>query len=307
MVNSFKFNSPPLSSIIFSNVVFGLVTAVVIQELGEEARETSLYYRFLDTYREQIRRSKDDRFRNESILTGYSGKVMQYWYRFIEWGKTRVMGLVLWSTRLYIISWIILGVASLTFGAIKRLDPSNTLYTTGQTWLGIAVTIGYAYFGLSGKNNPNAKVKVSEKENPVESESNTNENEQEGPKPNGGANETKTTFTNESGEVKVIATRHALEGEFNRYDSLCQNAVRDENFEDAAAYQKCLHQLEKLRESFPTVDELKEQIGKARTQLSKAIKDSDFVTAGKLKKEVDPLEKQLESEGAANAGTDLQE
>lgn len=28
------------------------------------------------------------------------------------------------------------------------------LYTTGQTWLGIAVTIGYTYFGLSGKVAP---------------------------------------------------------------------------------------------------------------------------------------------------------
>ena len=33
-----------------NNVLFGLVTAVVIQELGEEASETSLYYRFLPTY-----------------------------------------------------------------------------------------------------------------------------------------------------------------------------------------------------------------------------------------------------------------
>jgi hypothetical protein len=47
------------------NVVFGLVTAVVIQELGEEAKETSLYYRFLDTYLEQIRRSSEFKFRNE--------------------------------------------------------------------------------------------------------------------------------------------------------------------------------------------------------------------------------------------------
>lgn len=162
--SSFKSNSPYLSFITISNIVFGLVTAVVIQELGEEAHETSLYYRFLETYCTQKRRSKEYRFRNELVFTGCRGKVRQYWSRVKEWGKTRVMGLILWSTRLYIIFWIGLGVASLAFGAIEGLDPSNTLYTTGQTWLGIAVTIGYAYFGLSGKNAPSSAANSNENE-----------------------------------------------------------------------------------------------------------------------------------------------
>ena len=80
------------------------------------------------------------------------------------------MGLILWSTRLYIIFWIILGFVSLAYGAGRVLDPSNTLYTTGQTWLGIAVTIGYAYFGLSGKNAP--KTGANPNENEQQSRSN---------------------------------------------------------------------------------------------------------------------------------------
>ena len=44
---------------------------------------------------------------------------------------------------------------------------SFKLYTTGQTWLGIAVTIGYTYFGLSGKVVPqqDGDDKTDEKKN----------------------------------------------------------------------------------------------------------------------------------------------
>ena len=73
------------------NVVFGLVTAVVIQELGEEAKETSLYYRFLGTYREQVRRSAEYRYRNQLSLTGFRGKVKRVWNILMEYGKTRLV------------------------------------------------------------------------------------------------------------------------------------------------------------------------------------------------------------------------
>jgi hypothetical protein len=73
------------------NVVFGLVTAVVIQELGEEAKETSLYYRFLGTYREQVRRSSEYRYRNQLSLTGFRGKVKRVWNILMEYGKTRLV------------------------------------------------------------------------------------------------------------------------------------------------------------------------------------------------------------------------
>ncbi len=47
---------------------------------------------------------------------------------------------------------------------------SFKLYTTGQTWLGIAVTIGYTYFGLSGKVVPqqDGDDKTDEKKNGAE-------------------------------------------------------------------------------------------------------------------------------------------
>ena len=75
------------------------------------------------------------------------------------------MRIILWSTRMYIIFWLCLGIASLFFGAIEGLDTGNPLYTTGQTWLGIAVTIGYTYFGLSGKDEmkEDAKKKINKR------------------------------------------------------------------------------------------------------------------------------------------------
>ena len=66
-------------------------TAVVIQELGEEAKETSLYYRFLGTYREQVRRSAEYRYRNQLSLTGFRGNVKRVWYILLEYGKTRLV------------------------------------------------------------------------------------------------------------------------------------------------------------------------------------------------------------------------
>ena len=273
------------------NIVFGLATAVVIQELGEEKGQTSLYYQFLETYRKQQKRSKEHSFKNENgwwCLPSY------------EKVKTYLTMVILWSTRLYIISWIILGFISLLYGAIARLEVSNTLYTTGQTWLGIAVTLGYSYFGLSGKNNPDSKV--SEKDSPV-----SDENEG-GEKPNDGGSQTKTTFTNKEGETKIILTRQELNKEHKRFEKFRKTALKDGNNEDVADYQKCLNQLEKLRESFPTVDKLKEKIDKARKQQREAVEDEDYDTAGKLKKEVKSLEDKLKfEEAAANANTDTQE
>jgi len=135
-----------------NNVLFGLVTAVVIQELGEEASETSLYYRFLPTYRKQRRRQKEYQILNRIATRDFRGRVMRYWGNIVQFTKTYLMMIILWSTRLYIMCWIFLGAVSLAFGAIAGVDTSNPLYTTGQTWLGIAVTIGYTYFGLGGKN-----------------------------------------------------------------------------------------------------------------------------------------------------------
>jgi hypothetical protein len=49
---------------------------------------------------------------------------------------------------LYIVVWLFLGLAALVFGVIVYPGVSETLTTSGTTWLGLAVAAGYAYFGL---------------------------------------------------------------------------------------------------------------------------------------------------------------
>lgn len=53
---------------------------------------------------------------------------------------------------IYVATWIIIGLAALWFGVIvdpKSKTDSETLQAIGTTWLGIAVAITYAYFGIS--------------------------------------------------------------------------------------------------------------------------------------------------------------
>ena len=153
-------------AIFIHNITFGLVTAVVIQELGEEMKETSLYSRFLPVYEERLKRSKETRFQNWLKLRSISFRCRNSCYKlsglciaFWEISKDIFTWLILMSARVFILTWITWGAVSLCYGVGMNLEATNPLYTTGQTWAGIAVTIGYSYFGLSDKE---AKVKEDE-------------------------------------------------------------------------------------------------------------------------------------------------
>ena len=135
------------------NVLFGLVSAAIIQELGEESTQTSLYYRFLPTYREKRQRQKEYQIlRNLETAQDCKSKLKRGigYIRYLI--DTWFVRIILWSTRFYITVWIAFGCASLAFASIAGVDTTNPLYTTGQAWLGIAVTIGYTYFGLNGNS-----------------------------------------------------------------------------------------------------------------------------------------------------------
>jgi len=150
------------------NIVFGLVTAVVIQELGEDLKETSLYRRFLGTYRERWNRSKEHRFKNKLLVRSKERNVLHRVLSRLRGACEDVFtSLILNSTRIYILTWILLGIVSVVFGAIKGLETSNPLYTTGQTWLGIAVSVGYSFFGLSNGNKKASKDENDKMKNDV--------------------------------------------------------------------------------------------------------------------------------------------
>eukprot|EP00985_Skeletonema_marinoi_P028425 scaffold24838_cov157-Skeletonema_marinoi.AAC.1 len=61
--------------------------------------------------------------------------LQRFLYRLRECIASHFTKLILHSTRNYILSWIFLGFTSLIFGAIKGIESTNPLYTTGQTWL----------------------------------------------------------------------------------------------------------------------------------------------------------------------------
>ena len=130
------------------NVLFGLVSAVAIQELGEEPSHTSLYHRFLPTLQEKLRRRRAYRIRRN-----WETSIMSRWRLTLLFIDVYVTLIILQLIRYYILLWIFLGCASLAFAAVGGLDTSNPLYITGQTWLGIAVTIGYSYFGLNSQSS----------------------------------------------------------------------------------------------------------------------------------------------------------
>ena len=56
--------------------------------------------------------------------------------------------LMMWTSRLYILAWLLFGgIAFLV--SLHYPNASPTLSSIGQSWFGLAVVSGYAYFGLN--------------------------------------------------------------------------------------------------------------------------------------------------------------
>lgn len=129
------------------SVIFGLVTAVVIHELSEASEsKRSLYNRFSDLYLDQItqirqgRRDANDQQRRVPLRRVRLRQLYQF--------------LILQSTRAYMFSWIVCGAASMIYGFASDTLPSNPVYVTGLTWLGVAITLAFAFFGVEGDGAP---------------------------------------------------------------------------------------------------------------------------------------------------------
>lgn len=48
----------------------------------------------------------------------------------------------------YLVIWIAIGLAALVIGVMRYPDVNSTLADQGRTWLGLAVSAAYAYFGI---------------------------------------------------------------------------------------------------------------------------------------------------------------
>ncbi len=167
----------------------------------------------------------------------------------------------------YIFSWIVFGAMSLVVGIATDIPATHPLYTIGQTWIGIAVTIGYSFFGLNSKQSSEA-------------------------------DDEKVEDTNLGGEDG--ATASSGEG-VNFIDEECGLP------QDTASYPTRLNELRKLTSSLPSVDvdELKKKLRETEEKLKAAVNSGDygfdFVT---LSKEVVEMKRKLrEEEDAVSAST----
>ena len=57
-------------------------------------------------------------------------------------------------TVLYMVVWLLAGLAALVVGVLLFPDVNKTLSSIGTTWLGLAVAASYAYFGLNQQEPP---------------------------------------------------------------------------------------------------------------------------------------------------------
>jgi len=59
---------------------------------------------------------------------------------------------------LYLLAWIATGLSALVIGVMIYPKISSTLSDIGTTWLGLAVSAAYAYFGISPGNKKTANA-----------------------------------------------------------------------------------------------------------------------------------------------------
>lgn len=225
--------------------------------------------------------------------------IHRYMSRLMELCDDTMVRLILNSTRVYIVMWIILGAASLAFGAINAVDSSNPLYTTGQTWLGIAVTIGYSYFGLNEKMR---KV-VNGKRGSSAAQADDDDDDEDD-----GTNSGDAKFIDEQGEERVLKTHQDLMDEIDHYDRLLSGLDDDNCYEaagDRRRYSYCISQLDKLKEKLPTNEHLASQLEEAEAKMKAAAEKQEFGNAERYKKVVSQLKKKLKEEKDAEARRDI--
>ena len=132
------------------NITFGLITAVVISQIGETSEDSGLYKSF-----EPVRNQQKDKFRAISLEGSHHERM---WYSCEAFLSSIFELLIIYSTRFYIILWIVVGFVCLICGAYLSEFRSGPIYTTGQTWLGISITMTYTYFGINKKSDDDKKT-----------------------------------------------------------------------------------------------------------------------------------------------------
>ncbi|KAL3823425.1 hypothetical protein ACHAXA_004300 [Cyclostephanos tholiformis] len=100
-------------------------------------------------------------------------------------------------------------------------------------------------------------------------------------------------FRNEKGEKVTFASRFELEEEIKRYISLVQELAKAKKFKEASLHQRYINELEELRPSLPTEQELRSDLAKTMAEMEFAIKNKNFDKAEILHELADHLEEKL--------------
>ena len=120
------------------NLTFGLVSAVVVSKIGSH---------------QQQQQSQQNKLMTNQLLHATKATPGSH-IRF-----RLVYNFVMWTPRIYVLTWIFIGCLCLICGSMWGSDYSGPLYVTGQTWLGIAITTVYLFFGLQATAKENNKTK----------------------------------------------------------------------------------------------------------------------------------------------------
>ena len=98
------------------------------------------------------------------------------------------------------------------------------------------------------------------------------------------------------GKEFIYESRRSLETEIKRHVSMQAHEISLKNFNKAQDIQSFIDRLEALRESFPTISELRQKISKKKEEMDVAIRAKKFTDADKLDREIGILEVRLTSE-----------
>eukprot|EP00581_Thalassiosira_minuscula_P008387 CAMPEP_0183708504 /NCGR_PEP_ID=MMETSP0737-20130205/4809_1 /TAXON_ID=385413 /ORGANISM="Thalassiosira miniscula, Strain CCMP1093" /LENGTH=343 /DNA_ID=CAMNT_0025936397 /DNA_START=74 /DNA_END=1105 /DNA_ORIENTATION=- len=157
------------------NVTFGLLSAVVVYQLGDQVTDSQndgglygKFQRFIDDHNVVVGGWVDNLAtsgkRGTIVLNGTQQEdhgnenrtSKCTWYQCLYVWPTRViynlsLQFVLCCTRVCVLAWIVNGLVCLLYGSIWGAVESGPLHTTGQAWLGIAVTTTFSFLGVNEK------------------------------------------------------------------------------------------------------------------------------------------------------------
>lgn len=79
--------------------------------------------------------------------------------RVIDSGTSRTTRKsVRWVVSVYLLSWVLTGVAAYIVGQMRHPGDLQPLTDLGQSWLGLAVAATYTYFGIKPSDQPKEKA-----------------------------------------------------------------------------------------------------------------------------------------------------